>query len=164
MDRLTLPALPTGPLGSAGLSSLQALQYKAKNPAAQRHNLARVCSEVEGVFLSQLMQQMRRTFVQSVDPRQKRTDYYQLCEQQVAQALAAGGGLGLARRLFEDLQNRIPAHPKEHPEEKPQTEPSPGNPDPAGDIPVPGTPGMSGTGSPSPDRSSGGDHPGPGGV
>ena len=76
MDRMPVQSMPSGPLGAAGLSSLSSLQYAAKNPAKQRQNLAKVCSEVEGVFLNQLLQQMRQTFVNSADPRRKRTEFY----------------------------------------------------------------------------------------
>ena len=160
MDRNAMPALPSGPTGAAGLSSLSALQYKAKNPGGQRQNLAKVCAEVEGVFLSQLMQQMRKTFVTSVDPRQKRMEVNHLYEQQVTQAMAKGGGLGLARQLFETLQNRISPNRKENQNEATRTE----SPDPSGDFPVPGTPGMSGTGSPGPGSSPVGDYPEPGRI
>jgi len=155
-----MTALPSGPTGTTGLTSLSSLQYKAKNPEAQRQNLAKVCTEVEGVFLTQLLQQMRKTFVTSVDNREKRMEYNHLYEQQVAQALATGGGIGLARRLFETLQNRIPPNRKENQNEAARTD----SPDPSGDFPVPGTPGLSGTGGPGPGDSPGGDDTEPGRI
>ncbi|RJR33149.1 MAG: hypothetical protein C4567_17330 [Deltaproteobacteria bacterium] len=162
MGSQSVSNMSSAPLGAAGLSSLHLLQYTSKNPAQQRQNLARLCSEVEGVFINQLLQQMRKTFVESADPGKKRTDYYQLCEHQMAQAMAAGGGLGLARRLFEDLQHRMPAAAKENQNDTDRN--ASGEPAPAGDLPVPGTPGMSGTGSPSPGNGPGRDDPEPGRI
>jgi Rod binding domain-containing protein len=162
MGSANFSALSSGPLGSTGLSSLHSSQRNAKNPANPRQKLAKVCAEVEGVFLSQLLQQMRQTLVNTADPRKKRTEFYQLYEQQVAQTLAAGGGLGLARRLYEDMQHRLPTIGKENQNEAAQTPSPSGDSAPTGDLPVPGTPGMSGTGSPSPGNSPGGDYPEPG--
>ncbi|MBI4796870.1 MAG: hypothetical protein HY790_13725, partial [Deltaproteobacteria bacterium] len=65
MDRLPVQSMPSAPLGATGLSSLHSLQNAGKNPAKARQNLAKVCAEVEGVFLDQLLQQMRKTFVTS---------------------------------------------------------------------------------------------------
>jgi flagellar protein FlgJ len=159
MGRNVLSVSPSSPMGAAGLTSLSALQYKAKNPEVQRQKLAQVCAEVEGVFLTQLLQQMRKTFVSSVSPRQKSMELYSdLYERQVAQALANGGGIGLARRLYQNLQNRIAPNHKENQDEVIRT----ASPDTSGDHLVPGTPGLSGTGSPGPGGSPGGDDPEPG--
>jgi|GEM_PF-1585066 Rod binding domain-containing protein len=60
--------------------------------------------EIESIFLEQLMGQMRRSMVDTVSASpQKLRGYLSMADQQLARALAAGGGLGLAQKIMENL-------------------------------------------------------------
>ncbi len=68
--------------------------------------------EIESIFLEQLMSQMRRSMVDPVSSnRQKLRGYLSMADQQLARSLAAGGGLGLAERIIENLAS-LDSHPK----------------------------------------------------
>jgi Rod binding domain-containing protein len=60
--------------------------------------------EIESIFLEQLMSQMRRAMVDPVSHNHKKLrGYLSMADQQLARSLAAGGGLGLADRILENL-------------------------------------------------------------
>src|SRR4030042_2139951 len=106
--------LSPGPTGAAGLSPLYALGLKNRGKINDRKSLGQVCVEIEGVFLTQLLEQMRKSMVRGLKSSSPESQQYQaLIDQHVARALAAGGGMGLARRLYEDLAQRLPSKPKE---------------------------------------------------
>jgi Rod binding domain-containing protein len=68
--------------------------------------------EIESIFLEQLMGQMRRSMVDTVGASpQKLKGYLSMADQQFARALAAGGGLGLAEKIMENLAS-LETHPK----------------------------------------------------
>jgi Rod binding domain-containing protein len=68
--------------------------------------------EIESIFLEQLMGQMRRSMVDTASANpQKLRGYLSMADQQLARALAAGGGLGLAERIVENLAS-LESHPK----------------------------------------------------
>ncbi len=68
--------------------------------------------EIESIFLEQLMGQMRRSMVDTVGASpQKLKGYLSMADQQMARALAAGGGLGLAQRIVENLAS-LESRPK----------------------------------------------------
>lgn len=97
-----LPAGPTGPQGLSSLASLHARAGKTSDPRA----LAQATVEVEALFLTQLLEKLRQALLSGCSspksPELQR--YLYLADQQVARALAAGGGLGLAQKLFADLK------------------------------------------------------------
>ena len=68
--------------------------------------------EIESIFVEQLLGQMRRSMVDTVGASpQKLKGYLSMADQQLARALAAGGGIGLAERIVENLAN-LESHPK----------------------------------------------------
>jgi Rod binding domain-containing protein len=68
--------------------------------------------EIESIFLEQLMGQMRRSMVDPVSSsHEKLRGYLSMADQQLARSLAAGGGLGLAERILENLAS-LDSHPK----------------------------------------------------
>jgi Rod binding domain-containing protein len=68
--------------------------------------------KIESIFLEQLMGQMRRSMVDTASATpQKLRGYLSMADQQLACALAAGGGLGLAERIVENLAS-LESHPK----------------------------------------------------
>ncbi len=72
----------------------------------------RAAMEIESIFVEQLMGQMRRSMVDTVGANpQKLRGYLSIADQQLARALAAGGGLGLAARIVENLAS-LESHPK----------------------------------------------------
>ncbi|MBW1992472.1 MAG: hypothetical protein JRI59_10260 [Deltaproteobacteria bacterium] len=95
--------LPWGPAGPQGLSPLFDLSLKHRPPAGLQ-TLARVAVEVEAQFLTHLLQQMRKSLVESLKSSPAGgADYQLLVDQNLARSLALGGGLGLARRIVADL-------------------------------------------------------------
>lgn len=108
MGSIPAAALSFGPMGATGLTSMAGRNLKNQSPK----DLAKVCREVESVFLAQLMKQMRSSMISSINPRsQWDKGYVALCEQHVAQAMSAGGGIGLAQRLYEQLSMPRVKHP-----------------------------------------------------
>jgi Rod binding domain-containing protein len=91
--------------------------------------------EVEAIFLGQILEQMRRAMVDPLTPTSKKPrGYLSLADQHLARSLAAGGGLGLAAKILQELAPLESHAQKENRHE--------------GNLPVPGQ-----TDSP------GGDHP-----
>jgi Rod binding domain-containing protein len=80
-----------------------------------RRTLAQVAVEAETQFLTQLLEKLRTSMVRSLTSPQseKMQGYQSLVDQNLARAMALGGGLGLARRIFSDLEARIPEAGKE---------------------------------------------------
>lgn len=110
----------------------------------ESRTLADACQEVESLFLTQLLGQLRRTLLAGVKKRAPELETYQnLADQEVARALAAGGGLGLARRLYADLGGERLPRPQEGTHGTPALS-DPGG-DYHGDATVPGAFGLSGT-------------------
>ena len=82
----------------------------------EQRRLIEAAVEVESVFLEKLLQQQRRTMVEPLSPTQKKLQgYLSLADQQLARSLAAGGGLGLAQKILQDLAS-VDSHP--HREER----------------------------------------------
>jgi Rod binding domain-containing protein len=86
------------------LDPLNGLNPKNQGPA-DRQALARVAVEAETIFMTQLLESLRRSMVQGLaSPQSSQMRGYQaLADQHLARALVMGGGLGLARRIFADL-------------------------------------------------------------
>jgi Rod binding domain-containing protein len=93
-----------GPLQQQGIT-----ERGTPNDSIRRLHAA---MEIESIFLEQLMGQMRRSMVDTVGSSpQKLRGYLSMADQQLARALAAGGGLGLAERIVENLAS-LESHPK----------------------------------------------------
>ena len=105
----SLNPLSPGPTGMTGINPLGA---EAGKPGSRQ--APQVAMEAESLFLTQLLQQMRQSMVASVKGRRQETKEYQaLIDQNLARTLAAGGGLGLGRKIVEDLAPRLAAQGKE---------------------------------------------------
>jgi Rod binding domain-containing protein len=91
MDALAVPTLPFA-LDEGRLEALR------KNPGT---GTARAAHELEAVFLTQLLQAMRKTIPQNdLLPRSPERDVYDgAFDRSVAETLAAGDPLGLVRAL-----------------------------------------------------------------
>ena len=101
-----------------------------------RRRLHQAAMEIESIFLEQLMGQMRRAMVDPLSPSpQKLRGYLSLADQQLARSLAAGGGLGLASKILENL---APLESHSHKESRHEGNPSLlGRTDnPTGNLPV----------------------------
>ena len=93
-----------GPLQQQGLT-----ERGTPNDSIRRLHAA---MEIESIFLEQLMGQMRRSMVDTASASpQKLRGYLSMADQQLARALAAGGGLGLAAKIVENLAS-LESHPK----------------------------------------------------
>jgi Rod binding domain-containing protein len=93
-----------GPLQKQGIT-----ERGTPNDSVRR---LRAAMEIESIFMEQLMGQMRRSMVDTVGANpQKLRGYLSIADQQMARALAAGGGLGLASKIVEDLAS-LESHPK----------------------------------------------------
>lgn len=104
--------------------------------AADQRRLKQSAIEAEAMFLEQLLGQMRTSMVDPIrGTPDKLKGYTSMADQHLARALAAGGGIGLARRMIKDLTppNSKPA--KENHHDGP--EPAPGESNaPSGTEPV----------------------------
>jgi hypothetical protein len=90
---------------SGPLSSLQQSSTGTGGPGDHQRRL-QAAMEIESIFLEQLMGQMRRSMVDTVNPNhQKLGGYLSMADQQMARSLAASGGLGLAARILENLDH-----------------------------------------------------------
>ena len=80
------------------------------------HRRLQAAMEVEAIFLGQLLETMRRSMVDSVGSSQKSLKgYLGIADQHLARALAAGGGLGLASKILQDLApSESPSHKENH--------------------------------------------------
>jgi flagellar protein FlgJ len=86
------------------------LSHNLRRQESQK--LIQVCQEVEALFLQQLLGQLRRTLLSGLRQGAPEFETFQaLADQEVAKALAAGGGLGLARRLLAQLNGERLAYP-----------------------------------------------------
>jgi Rod binding domain-containing protein len=93
-----------GPLQQQGLT-----ERGTPNDSVRRLHAA---MEIESIFLEQLLGQMRRSMVDTASSNpQKLRGYLSIADQQLARALAAGGGLGLAGKIVENLAS-LDSHPK----------------------------------------------------
>jgi peptidoglycan hydrolase FlgJ len=89
---------------SESTSPLSQQDLTEQGAPSERRRLLQAAMEVEAIFMEQLLQQMRRTMVEPLSPTQKKLQgYLSIADQQLARSLAAGGGLGLAERIVEDL-------------------------------------------------------------
>jgi Rod binding domain-containing protein len=96
--------------------------------------------EVEAIFLGQLLEQMRRALVEPISPTsQELRGYISLADKQLARALAAGGGLGLAKKILEQLAP-LESEPQQENHHEGNSSLPGGTPVPAGDLPVSTTP------------------------
>lgn len=124
--------LPWGPSGPGGLAPLNGFKLKNRK-AVNRGTLAQVAVEAETQFLTQLLENLRKSMVQGLTTPQSQQmpGYQSLADLNLARAMVLGGGLGLARRIFSDLAAQIPDS---------STEGSDGEPDliPDGDEPLSG--------------------------
>ncbi|MEJ5329298.1 MAG: hypothetical protein WHT07_04015 [Desulfobaccales bacterium] len=75
--------------------------------------LAQACQEVEELFLTQLLGALRRTLLNGLKKSDTQREKYQaLADQEVAKALAASGGLGLGRLLYQHLAGERLSRPE----------------------------------------------------
>jgi len=140
-------ALAPGPGGPAGVSPLLAGQGKVN-----LQQLPQLAEEAESLFLTQLIQQMRQAMVTSVrGRRQEMKEYQVIVDQEVARALAVGGGLGLARKIYEDLAPRLAGQGKEAQHGITSRVAEPGEAGSSPDTPVPEASRVPGTGEAGPD-------------
>ncbi len=131
---------PWGPSGPGMLDPFNGLNPKSQGPV-DRPTLARVAVEAETIFLTQLLETLRRSMVHGLASPQSREmqGYQALADQHLSRAMVLGGGLGLARRIFADLAVKIAANDKEVTDgEQPQQQKADFGP--VGDEPLPGTP------------------------
>jgi Rod binding domain-containing protein len=85
-------------------SSLVQQGASGQGASADRRRLQQTAVEVESVFLEQLLEQMRSSMVDPVNPTHKQLrGYLSMADQHLAHSLAAGGGIGLASRIIKDL-------------------------------------------------------------
>ncbi|MBM4283750.1 MAG: hypothetical protein FJ128_00660 [Deltaproteobacteria bacterium] len=148
----------SGPLGAGGLSPY--LNDLGKMTPSQ---VPRLAVEAESLFLGQLLEQMRKAMVHSVNRRQGARAYQSLADQHFARALAAAGGLGLGRKIADDLAPRLAAQGEEVQNGGKGTGARSRNRSAEADPPAPGTAGVPGERTAGPGGGTGGGHPLPGG-
>jgi Rod binding domain-containing protein len=97
------------PRSSGSLEQQSLSKLGTPNDSISRLHAAR---EIESIFLEQLLGQMRSSMVDTVgtSPKELR-GYLSMADQQFARALAAGGGIGLAEKIIENLAS-LESHPK----------------------------------------------------
>ena len=102
INKMTFLGMPP-----AALLALKApARGKADPPETRKQVMTRVCQECEALFLSQLLKQLRHCLLSGeLGHRSPRTEHYwSLFDQELARHLAGSGGIGLGRRLYEQLQ------------------------------------------------------------
>jgi Rod binding domain-containing protein len=115
-DADSLNSLPQGRLRQyqqpESLSPLQQQGLTERGTPTDSIRRLQAAMEIESIFLEQLLGQMRRAMVDPVSSNhQKLRGYLSMADQQLARSLAAGGGLGLAERIIENLAS-LDSHPK----------------------------------------------------
>ena len=84
--------------------SLLKQQGLTETGATDDRRRLRAAMEVEAIFLGQLLEQMRRAMVDPLTPTSKTLrGYLSMADQHLARSLVAGGGMGLAARILEEL-------------------------------------------------------------
>jgi murein DD-endopeptidase MepM/ murein hydrolase activator NlpD len=96
---LTTPAAIA--LGPPSLTAELQKGGKGEKPSPEK--LRAVCQELESLFLYRLLQEMRATVPEGPLHGEGEDVYQSIADQQVAMALAKGGGMGLADMLFKQL-------------------------------------------------------------
>jgi hypothetical protein len=109
---------------------------KSQGTAADQARLKKTAIETEAMFLEKLLGQMRSSMVDPISSDSKKLrGYTSMADQHLARALAAGGGIGLARRIIKDLTPPNAAPHKENRHDG--TAPAPGESGaPSGTEPV----------------------------
>jgi len=81
------------------------LSFEHRRMKADEKNLRKLCSEFESIFLSSLIRQMRNSFptLDLLGDGMEAEFVRWLWEQMLAQKLAEGGGIGLGKMLYEEL-------------------------------------------------------------
>lgn len=128
----------TAPVGAAALGGRDRLVRR------DPQDLAHACQELEAMFVLQLLRQLRHTLLAGV--RKETTaqeQYLALADEAVAKTMAAGGGLGLAQRLYAHLSANRPTHAKGGSDGRTDNPPSSGGHHP-GDCPLPAASGLYG--------------------
>jgi len=98
---------------SLGPPSLAAdVKTGGKGEKASPEKLRAVCQELESLFLYRLLQEMRATVPEGPLHGEGEDVYNSIADQQVAMALAKGGGIGLAKMLYEQLSGENIALPR----------------------------------------------------
>ncbi len=91
-----LPLLPGGDSPAAG--------------GSPQRRLKAACQDFESIFIYKLLEQMRSTIPQEGYLHGSGEGVYNaICDQQVAQALAKGRGIGLAEMLYRQLSQKAAA-------------------------------------------------------
>jgi Rod binding domain-containing protein len=120
---------------SESLSRLKK-QGLAEGGGTDEHRRLQAAMQVEAIFLRQLLEQMRQAMVDSLGPSSPNLrGYLSMADQHLADSLAAGGGLGLAAKILEDL-----APPESYSQKENRHEGNPPVPertdDPGGNLPL----------------------------
>jgi hypothetical protein len=100
---------------SGARSSVKPQGTAAGGTTADQARLKKTAVETEAMFLEKLLGQMRTSMVDPVSTDSKKLrGYTSMADQHLARSLAAGGGIGLARRIIKDLAPPNSTHHKEN--------------------------------------------------
>ncbi len=80
------------------------------SPAVENERLEAACREMESLFIHQLLSEMRKTIDRAglFDGGRAEELYTAFLDAERARAVAASGGLGLSRLLYEQLAPQLP--------------------------------------------------------
>jgi flagellar protein FlgJ len=97
-------------------NSLKSLKYLAADKDDPR--LRAACAEMESLFLSHLLKEMRATVEKSgfIDGGQAEEIFTSLLDVEISKKMAAAGGIGLSAILLEQLGGKAPGKDNPDPE------------------------------------------------
>jgi flagellar protein FlgJ len=100
-------------------NSLKSIKHLASDKADKDDpRLRAACAEMESLFLSHLLKEMRATVEKSgfIDGGQAEEIFTSLLDAEISKKMAAAGGIGLSAILLEQLGGKAPGKDKPDPE------------------------------------------------
>ena len=94
---------------------VEPLQAAASQPPDSPEKIRDAARQFEALLLTQILKGMRAGESGFGDPAAQGDAVFELAEQEFAKALAARGGLGLARLIADGLTPRAPSQPEAAP-------------------------------------------------
>ncbi len=89
--------------------SRSAIQGRSKTPERQREDLKEACQQFEGILLSMLWKDMMRTAREmGNDTKRPFGPLEDTAVEMASQSLSEGGGVGLWKMLYDQLQETLP--------------------------------------------------------
>jgi flagellar protein FlgJ len=99
MNSAALPPAPARPPAAASAPSSSA----ASSPSSSSSGIRHAAEQFEALFVGQLLHSVRESSADDSDEDGTNSTFLELAEEQMAQALTARGGLGMATMVMKEL-------------------------------------------------------------